>query len=102
MIGCTVNASRRSGARVTRTRLRSATTSVSATTRLIASTRLAAGRRRPWSDDAPSCCHLLLVVVFGALGDVAGQRQEPVVGRRASQRDVVDVDARLVQPAHRL
>ena len=36
------------------------------------------------------------------LGGVAGERQEHVVERRAPHRDVVDADAGLVEPAHRL
>ena len=33
---------------------------------------------------------------------VAGERDEHVVERRPAQRDVVDADARVVEPAHRL
>jgi len=33
---------------------------------------------------------------------VAGQREEHIVERRAAQREVVDADAGLAQPAHSL
>ena len=76
MIGWTVKASSSSGARGRRIRLRSVTTSV--------------------SDSSASHSAALL------FRRVPRQRQEDVVERRTPQRDVIDADACLVEPADRL
>ena len=82
MIGWTVNASSRSGARGSRTRLRSAITSVSDTRRLMLASSSSSVRRS------------------SAAWPVSVRNTSSSVGR--AQREVVDADARLVEPAHRL
>ena len=77
MIGCTVNASSRSGARGSRTRLRSARISVSVTSRLTS-------RTCSVSDDAPSS---------SAAWPVSVRNTSSSVGRRT--HEVIDIDAGL-------
>src|ERR1700743_3268483 len=79
MIGCTVKASSRSGARAIRRKFRLASTTVSETA--IRAALIA----------APSV----------PCGGVAGEGEEDVVEGRPAHRDVVDADARVVQPLHR-